>query len=214
MYRRGDDGHAGGGRGPRTMRGARPLGRGSLVLVLALVLILGLVGGAALGVLLHMPAATPAPSGPEYLFLTIGFDWATGLDRYMPANFTVPTHTPVVVQITNYDNTSNPVPGSVASVQGTVGNVEIMRSAADVAGMPMSSVPATQVAHTFTMTGGPYSINVPIAAARSLGNPMIVTFMAYFNVTGSFDWHCLAPCDASSMTTPGFMRGTVTVVET
>ncbi len=214
MYRPGDEGHVGGKRRPRTMRGARPLGRGSWVLVLAVVLVLGVVGGAALGVLLRTPVSTPAPSGPEYLFLTIGFDWATGLDKYLPANFTVPTHTPVQVQITTYDNASNPVLGSVASVEGTVGNVEIMRSASDTTGMPMSSVPVTQVAHTFTMSGGPYSINVPIAAAQSLRNPMIVTFTAYFNVTGSFDWHCMAPCDASSMTTPGFMRGTVTVVET
>jgi len=198
----------------RVMRGARPLGRGTLALAVAMALALGVVGGAALGVLFRAPVVTPAPNGTEFLFLTIGFSFATGLDQYMPANFTVPTHTPVLVTITNYDNASNPVDNATATVRGTVGNVETMRSASDAAGMVMSAVPANQVSHTFTMEGGPYAINVPIPAASSLGNPMVVTFTAYFNVTGSFRWQCMAPCDASSMTTLGYMRGTVTVVET
>ena len=198
----------------RAMRGTRPIGRGAFALAVASALLVGAIGGAALGVALQPPVSTPAPSGPEYLFLTIGFDFATGLDKYMPANFTVPTHTPVMVQITNYDNASNPVPSSAAKVRGTVGNLEVMQWASNATGVPTSAVPATQVAHTFTLDGGPYSINVPIAAAPSLGNPMVVTFTAYFNVTGAFDWHCLAPCDASSMATPGYMQGTVTVVET
>ena len=202
------------GNAGRALRGARPFGPSTLAVAVAGALLLGATGGAALGVLLRPPVTTAAPNGTEYLFLTIGFDFATGLDRYMPANFTVPTHTPVLVQITNYDNASNPVASSVAAVRGTVGNVEIMRSASDAVGMTMSMVPADQVAHTFTMDGGPYSINVPIAAAESLGNPRIVTFTAYFNVTGSYPWHCMAPCDAASMTTPGYMQGTVTVVET
>ncbi len=195
------------------MRGARPLGRGTLVLAVALALALGVVGGASLGVFFRAPVPGPATTGTEYLFLTIGFDFATGLDRYMPANVTVPTHTLVVVTITNYDNASNPVANATAMVRGTVGGIEMMQSASDSMGMPMSMVPANQVAHTFTMDGGPYSLNVPIAAAASLGNPMVVTFRAYFNVTGAFGWHCMAPCDSSSMTTPGFMRGTVTVVD-
>ena len=196
------------------MRGARPLGKGTVAFAGVGALLLGAIGGGALGVALQPPVTTPAPNGTEYLFLTIGFDFATGLDKYMPANFTVPTHTPVQVQITNYDNASNPVPSSAAAVRGTVGNVEIMRWASNATGMSMSVVPAAQVAHTFTMDGGPYSINVPIVAAPSLSNPMVVTFTAYFNVTGSFGWHCLAPCDPASMTTPGYMQGTVTVVET
>ncbi len=189
------------------------MGRGTLALAVAIALVLGVVGGATLGVLFRAPVPAPAAAGTEYLFLTIGFDFATGLDRYMPANFTVPTHTLILVTITNYDNASNPVTTASATVSGTVGNVEIMQSANDTVGMTMGMVPANQVAHTFTMDGGPYAINVPIPAANSLANPMIVTFRAYFNVTGAFGWHCMAPCDTSSMTTPGFMRGTVTVVD-
>ncbi len=197
----------------RTMRGARPMGRSTLAAAIGIALVLGVLGGTALGVLLRAPVVTPAPSGTEYLFLTIGFDFATGLDKYMPANFTVPAHTPVLVTITNYDSSANPVANATALVTGTVGNVMTMRSASDASGMTMGAVPATQVSHTFTMDS-PYSINVPIPAASSLANPIVVTFTAYFNVTGSFEWHCMAPCDALSMATPGYMRGTVTVVET
>ena len=211
----GDRGPAAGReRGAGRMRGARPMRRSGLALMVAIVLGVGLVGGAALGVLLRAPGVTPSPSGTEYLFLTIGFDFATGLDKYMPANFTVPTHTPVLVTITNYDNASNPVDNATAAVQGTVGNVEAVRSLSDATAMTMGAVPASQVAHTFSLDTGGYALNVPIPAALSLANPRIVTFTAYFNVTGAFRWHCLAPCDASSMTTDGYMQGTVTVVET
>ncbi len=200
-------------KGSRAMAGTRPLTRRTLVLAIAMALILGLVGGAALGVLVRPPVPGPATTGTEYLFLTIGFDFATGLDRYLPANVTVPTHTLVVVTITNYDNVSNPVPSASAVVQGTVGGVMVMQSSPGAAGMPMTTVPANQVAHTFTMDGGTYSLNVPIPAASRVQVPMTVTFRAYFNVTGTFEWHCMAPCDSSSMATAGYMRGTVTVVD-
>ncbi len=205
---------AGRRRTSRERRGTRPLPRGTLVLAIAVVLLVGLVGGGLVGYWSRGLVPAPAAPGPEYLFLTIGFDYATGLDKYFPANFTVPTHTPVLVTITNYDNASNPVPAAVANVQGTVGGVETMQAASAAEPMVMTAVPANDVAHTFTMDSGGYAISVPIPAANSLADPMRVTFTAYFNITGAFDWHCLAPCDSSSMATPGYMRGTVTVVET
>ena len=182
-------------------------------MAIAVALVLGALGGAALGSLVRGPVATPAAVRTTYLYLTIGFDFADGLDKYLPANFTVPAGAPVVITVTNFDNVSNPVDPGTAVVRGTVGNVETMRSASDPMGMTMGTVPANQVAHTFTMDVPPYSLNVPIPAAASLGNPMVVTFTAYFNVTGIFAWHCMAPCDTSSMTTPAYMRGTVTVVD-
>ncbi len=200
-------------RGARVMRRARPIRRSTLVVGLVVVLLLGVLGGGIAGYFVRGPIAGETAPSTEYLFLTIGFDFATGLDRYMPANFTVPTHTLVVVTITNYDNASNPVSPPTNAVTGTVGNVMVMQATSQAAGMTMGTVPATQVAHTFTMEGGPYTINVPIPAANSLADPMRVTFRAYFNMTGTFDWHCQAPCDTSSMATPGFMRGTVTVVD-
>jgi len=196
-----------------TMRGTRPPTRGTIVLAVVVSLVLGLVGGGLVGYLTLRSAAGPSAPGTGYLFLTIGFDFATGLDRYLPANFTVPAHALVLVTITNYDNVSNPVASESARVVGTLGGIETMRAASESQGMDMAAVPTDQVAHTFTLDEGGYAINVPVPRANSLADPMIVTFRAYFNVTGSFVWHCVAPCDASSMETPGYMRGTITVVE-
>ncbi len=198
----------------KAMLGARPLPRGTLALAITVVLLVGLVGGGLLGYMSRGLLPGPVIPGQEYLFLTIGFDYATGLDRYFPANFTVPTQTPVLVTITNYDNASNPVTAAVARVKGTVGNAVTVQAASDVTGMVMTGVPPGNVAHTFTMDSGGYAINVPIPAANSLSDPVIVTFHAYFNITGTFEWHCMAPCDSASMATPGYMWGTVTVVET
>jgi hypothetical protein len=195
------------------MRTLRPLSRGILVVVAIVALVLGLMGGGFAIYLSRGPAAGPSGPGTAYLYLTIGFDFATGLDRYMPANFTVPAHTLIVVTITNYDNASNPVTADVARVQGTLGNLETMRAASESAGMDMAAVPTDQVAHTFTLDTGGYALNVPIPRANAMADPMIVTFRAYFNVTGAFEWHCNAPCDRASMSTPGYMRGTLTVVD-
>ena len=195
------------------MRGTRPLTRGTILFVVTVVLILGFVGGGFVGYLGRGPVAGPRGASTAYLLLTIGFDFATGLDIYLPANFTVPSHVPVLVTITNYDNASNPVTGDSARVQGTLGNVESVRAASETTGMEMSAVPGDQVAHTFTLDTGGYAMNVPVPAANRLTDPMIVTFRAYFNVTGSFVWHCRAPCDPVSMDTLGYMRGTVTVVD-
>ncbi len=197
----------------RVMQRARPLRRPALVAALVVTLLIGVLGGSIVGYLVRGPTTTEALPSTEYLFLTIGFDFATGLDKYMPANFTVPTHTLIIVTITNYDNASNPVSAPANAVAGTVGDVMTIQASSQVAGMVMGTVPATQVSHTFTMSGGPYTINVPIPAANSLADPVRVTFRAYFNVTGTFDWRCQAPCDTLSMNTPGFMRGTVTVVD-
>jgi hypothetical protein len=198
----------------RTMRGTRTLNRCAIAVAVVVALVLGVIGGAFIGYLVRGPIPAAPSARATYLFLTIGFDFATGLDRYFPANFTVPSHVLVVVTITNYDNASNPVTPAIAQVQGTLGNVETMHAASEPTGMNMSAIPADQVAHTFTLDSGGYSMNVPIAVAKSLADPMVVTFRAYFNETGAFIWHCSAPCDPVSMDTPGFMRGTITVVDT
>lgn len=202
-----------GTRASGAMRGARPQTRGSVALAVGIALVLGLVGGGLVGYLARGPAEGPSGPGTAYLFLTIGFDFATGLDRYLPANFTVPAHTLVVVTITNYDDASNPVANESARVVGTVGGFETMRAASETQGMDMTAVPADQVSHTFTLDAGGYSMNVPIPLASSIADPMIVTFRAYFNITGAFEWHCMAPCDPASMGTLGYMRGTMTVVD-
>lgn len=194
------------GRASRT-RARRPLGASSVVIVGAILLILGALAGGVLG---HFTAPSVVnSSGTEHLYLSIAYDPYTGLDQYFPANFSVPVNVPVIITITNYDNGTNLVPAAFDAVQGTVGGTETVTTAA-ASNVPVTSVPADQVAHTFTLITGPYDLNVPIPAAQDT-TPTVVSFTVVFTSTGQFVWHCMAPCDDAAMATPGFMTGTVTV---
>jgi hypothetical protein len=172
------------------------------------------VGAAAL-VVGSMPASgAPASAGPrtDYLYLTIAFNPSTGQDQYFPANFSVPSHTLVVVTITSYDNGTNPVPTSSATVHGTVGNQATMQEGKTGTPSTYSQLPLSHITHTFTMSQGGYALSVPIPPAADLGDPSVVSFSAYFNETGNYGWLCLAPCDQTSMGVPGLMAGTVGVL--
>lgn len=190
------------------MRGRRPVGSGTLVLVGAFVLVLGVLAGGILGHIAAPPVVTTA--GSAHLYLTISFDPYTGLDEYFPANFTVPANVPVTITITNYDNGTNAVSAAFSQVLGTVGGTETVTNAT-ASGAAVASIPADEVAHTFTLISAPYDLNIPIPAAQGT-TPTVVTFTAVFTATGQFTWHCMAPCDDAAMTTPGFMMGTVTVL--
>ncbi len=190
------------------MRGRRPIRAGTVLLLGAFLLVMGVLVGGILGHLAAPPVVTA--SGTDHLYLSIGFDPYTGLDQYFPANFTVPANVPVVITITNYDNGTNAVPAAYANVAGTVGGTESITNAS-VSDTAVTSVPTTQIAHTFTLTAAPYDINAPIPSAQGR-TPTVVTFTVVFTSAGQFVWHCKAPCDMSAMMTPGFMTGTVTVV--
>ncbi len=192
----------------RKMRGRRPIGSGTLVLVGVFVLALGVLGGGILGHVAAPPVVTT--SGSDHLYLTVSFDPYTGVDQYFPANFSVPANVPVTITITNYDNGTNPVPAAFAQVVGTVGGTETVTNAT-ASGVAVTSVAVGQVAHTFTLDSSPYNVNVPVPAAQGQ-TPTTVTFTVVFTAPGVFDWHCMAPCDGHAMTTPGYMTGTVTVV--
>ncbi len=192
----------------RRMQGRRPVGSGTLVLVGAFVLVLGVLAGGILGHVAAPPVVTT--SGSDHLYLTISFNPYTGADEYFPANFSVPAGVPVTITITNYDNGTNPVPASFAQVLGTVGGTAIVTNAT-ANGTAITSIPANQVAHTFTLIASPYDINVPVPAAQGT-TPTSVTFTVLFTATGQYVWHCMAPCNGHAMVTPGYMTGTVTVV--
>ncbi len=170
-------------------------------------LVLGVLAGGILG---HLSAPTVvSKSDTDHLYLAIAYDPYTGLDKYFPANFSVPANVPVVITITNYDNGTNAVPAAFTQVLGTVDGTEAVTNAT-ASGVPVTSVPVGQVAHTFTLITGPYTINVPIPAAQGT-TPTVVTFTVVFTSAGQFQWHCMAPCDDAAMTTPGLMTGFVTV---
>jgi hypothetical protein len=176
-----------------------------------------LVVGVLLGLGLTLPGSDPAPPPApvtgivDHLYLTISFNPTTGMDQYFPANFSVPSHTPVIVTITNYDNGTNVVSPSDASVIGTVGGTELVTSSGSPSAVSMGNIPLDRIAHTFTILQGPYDLNAVIPASVNLSNPSTVQFEAFFNSTGQFDWNCMAPCDPGSMMTPGLMTGILTV---
>jgi len=192
----------------RRMKGPRPARSGTIVMIGAVVLVVGLLVGGILGHVAAPPVVTS--SGTDHLYLSVAYDPYTGLDKYFPANFTVPANVPVLITITNYDNGTNVVPATFSQVLGTVGGTETVTNAT-ASGVALTSVPADQIAHTFTMDAASVNINVPIPAAQDT-TPTVVTFTVVFTTTGQFIWHCMAPCDMDAMKTPGFMMGTVTVV--
>ncbi len=191
----------------KRMKGRRTPRAGAIVVVGLVLLVLGVLAGGILG---HLSAPTVvSKSDTDHLYLAIAYDPYTGLDKYFPANFSVPANVPVVITITNYDNGTNAVPAAFTQVLGTVDGTETVTNAT-ASGVPVTSVPVGQVAHTFTLITGPYTINVPIPAAQGT-TPTVVTFTVVFTSAGQFQWHCMAPCDDAAMTTPGLMTGFVTV---
>jgi hypothetical protein len=181
---------------------------GSVVAIGVLCLLIGLIGGAVLERTSSPPAS--ATTSTVHVYLTVAYNPFTGVDEYFPANLTVPANVPVVMTITNYDNGTNAVASYYAAVRGTVGGTETVTDAA-APEKTLASVPATDVAHTFTIMSGGIDINVPIPAAQRT-IPTIVTFTVQFSQAGPITWHCMAPCDDQAMSTPGFMTGTITVV--
>lgn len=191
----------------RRMKGRRTAKSGTIVTVGVVLLILGVLAGGILG---HLSAPTVVTkSDAVHLYLEIAYDPYTGLDEYFPANFSVPANVPVIITITNYDNGTNIVPAAFTQVLGTVDGTETVTNATS-SGVPVTSVPVDQVAHTFTLITGPYTINVPVPAAQDT-TPTVVTFTVVFTSAGQFQWHCMAPCDDAAMTTLGLMTGIVTV---
>jgi len=166
------------------------------------------------------PAPPSSGTGPTGVILTIDnpFDTANNntADQYAPANFTVPADTELKFTLINYDTGQNLIPSAAdAQVNGTGGNCIYLNVTNTSLGPCVHSVNPGFIAHTFSFESGPYTgFNVPIPSANETpegGIGASVTFFAWFNVTGTFTWHCLALCDPWSMITNGFMTGTMTV---
>lgn len=152
----------------------------------------------------------PGPRGPDYLYLTVAFNPSSGIDQYFPANFTVPSHTLVVISITNYDDGTNQVPAALGLVTGTIGGTESVSAGGSASAHSVTSVPLTGLAHTFSV--GSIGLNAPIPSATDPSTPSVTSFVLMFNQSGTLVWYCQAPCDPMSMMMMGFMSGVITVV--
>ncbi len=213
--------------GPRPARdGGRSL-RGSATVLVGLVGLLATLGvsvaavaGVAEGVRAAThPVAAPSsvPPGPATVsesmdILTGKLDGHPGWPRYTHTRWTVRAGETVTLRITSYDDGSAPLTGAQTmydKVDGTLGGTET------VDGRPISSVPNSDLAHTFTVVA--LGLNLPIPAAPTGGS---VTFVARFVVgrAGSFVWQCYAPCGSGSnsmggaMSTMGWMEGLIRVL--
>lgn len=158
---------------------------------------------------LVVPAAWPSSSNDasnsmarSYLNLTIAENATTGWPQYTPANFSVPVGE-VVVTIVDRDVPMNWT-SCGCQVAGTIGDIEYVNGSA------VTTVPSSNVAHTFTIDG--LGLNV-LSPGEST-----VQFLLKLDIPGIFTWYCLAPCGGgpnSYSTAPmgidGYMTGTMTV---
>lgn len=136
------------------------------------------------------------------------------------ANITLPAYQLIDLTIINYDDGAAAVAPQYENISGTVGNhILILNdsmvnategSAINVNGyQSVSSLPSSDIAHTFTVSG--INLNIPVGISATEQASL------YINTTGTFQWQCMAACGSGSsgwagaMDTPGWMAGTITV---
>lgn len=138
-------------------------------------------------------------------------DWPA----YMPSSSTaLPANTVVTVTIRNFDVGDDALPAGspLLQVQGTT------NGAASADGKSYTSLDPQRISHTFTIPQ--LKLNVPIPG-DPVGDANNVTVTFSFRTPdkgGTYTFQCLVPCGTGTsgfdgpMSTPGYMRGTVTVV--
>lgn len=196
---------------------------GAAVLVVVTGVITFFLSGAVFG---YSPGGSTTPSTPTgsggttpisyngsvHLYQTISFNPYSGHDQYYPANFTIPAGLPIMFTIASYDNGTNYPPLGASDVIGTVNGTETIQGGGP--GTPqgaVSYVPPNDTAHTFTIDQGGVHLNVVVPPTANTSYPVRIFFTVIFATPGTYTWACQAPCDPYSMTTPGYMTGTVTV---
>jgi hypothetical protein len=154
------------------------------------------------------------------VYLTIVTPAQTGKDNYpayIPSDVTIPAHSKVTFVITNFDDATPLMSPLLANVTGTVANsmsvtpIDPSDPNAPGEATTVSKVNPQDIGHTFTAsTLG--NLNIPVPGHSR------VSFTVETGAPGTFDWNCFDPCgtgaDGTSgpMITPGYMRGTITVV--
>lgn len=203
----------------------------------AIVTVIVVVGGIGVGVAYyHAPAANVVKQkqGPYDLNLVEVMDanFGGGLGaqpRFYAvdngslqsvANITLPSDTQIVVTITAYDMGNASVAKQFLKPIGVVGNqIEVINGTVAMGDnvskqweTNLSSFPASQVLHTFTILQGSTTVvNIPVMP----GFTEVTSF--YLNNTGSYTWQCEASCGSGStgwggpMSTAGWMEGSVYV---
>ncbi|HET9089777.1 MAG TPA: hypothetical protein VFN54_05690 [Acidimicrobiales bacterium] len=200
--------------------------RNSAVVAVSLVAILvglavtvALVAGIASGVVGLTRSRTPsAPAVRGHVtevmkILTTGNLPGTGNQpQFTNPQWTVHVNERVTVKIVNFDDGTAPLMGAQMMYDKVVGSSTGQEL---VAGQALSSIPDTNVAHTFTIVGLPF--NMPIPAAPT-GKSVTVVASFVPTKTGTFTWQCYAPCGAGTngmggaMSTMKWMEGKIKVI--
>ncbi|HKJ96514.1 MAG TPA: hypothetical protein VJ944_02080 [Thermoplasmataceae archaeon] len=136
-------------------------------------------------------------------------------------NITLPAGKKIVATIVNYDDGPADTAATYANVTGTTNNQITIVNETNVNSSqgsngivvngtaPVSNVPDTNIAHTFTLLSGASTvINIPVT-------PSSVIQTSFTLNSGSYTWQCEAACGSGNagwngaMSTPGWMTGTV-----
>ncbi len=134
-----------------------------------------------------------------------------GKMAFCPGNFTVEENTTVVFTFTVYDTNVSAADPEEALVQGTVNGTEEIIPYPGATPEYVSSIPTTDVSHTFTIVVGTTVMNAPLPAATSASQPVTVIFTVVFGQVGSYTWYCNPSCVPYSVNQGTGMAGTITV---
>ena len=128
----------------------------------------------------------------------------------------LPAHTKVELTIYSFDTGTAPLTKSLEiydKVLGTIGGSETIN------GKTASSLANKDVSHTFTVPSIGLNLVIPVATSskRDGIQPAVVTATFETSKTGTFAWHCYAPCGSGSdgmggpMVMAGYMTGDVVI---
>ncbi len=135
-----------------------------------------------------------------------------GQPRILNSSWTVKKGETVTVRIINHDDGTAPLTGNYMKydkVMGTTTGKEL------VSGKATTLVSDINIAHTFTIPGLGFNMPIP-AAPTGKTNVIVATFVA--KKSGTFIWHCYAPCGSGSdgmkgsMATMTWMEGQIKVL--
>ena len=156
-------------------------------------------------------AAVPTHVVEHMRLITGKMDGRPGWPKIINASWTVHKGQTVTVQIVSFDDGTAPLMGKYmpyASVKGTLNGKELVN------GKPVANVSDINIAHTFTVPGLGFNMPIPVAPT---GGHIVVTASFVAKKTGTFVWHCYAPCGSGTngmggaMSTMSWMTGKVSV---
>ncbi len=159
-------------------------------------------------------AAPPSGGGTpavEYVNSTVEPASLGGPEVFCPGNFTVTENTTVEFTFSIYDTNASGVDPEAALVQGSQNGTEEIIAQPGAAPEYVTSLPTTDVSHTFTIVVGSTVINAPLPAAPSASQPAVVVFDVTFSESGTFTWYCNPNCEPYPIQEGQGMSGTITV---